>query len=168
MKRVLYYLLYVIAFLFRTFSHRLSLKTVVYAQKINGVKFIGMPASLDMSAHIDPSGGLTINQGVGISINAIILTHDWSFLRRYKARGIIPPIDKKEEFDKQAFKAVYIGDYSLIGAGAIVLPGSHIGKYCLIGSGAVVKGIIEDYSIIIGNPAQKIGDTRDPKYKLLV
>ena len=115
-----------------------------------------MPASLDMSAHIDPSGGLTISQGVGISINAIILTHDWSFLRRYK------------EFDKQAFRPVYIGDYSLIGAGAIVLPGSHIGKYCLIGSGAVVKGKVEDYSIIIGNPAQKIGDTRDPKYRLLV
>lgn len=155
MKRVLYYILYGIAFICRAFNHKLLLKIVVSAQKINGVKFIGMPASLDMSAHIDPSGGLTINQGVGISINAIILTHDWSFLRRYKARGIAPPINKKEEFDRQAFKPVYIGDYSLIGAGAIVLPGSHIGKYCLIGSGAVIKGTIEDYSIIIGNPAKK-------------
>lgn len=168
MKRALYYFLYGIAFIFRAFNHHLSLKIVVYAQKINGVKFIGMPASLDMSAHIDPSGGLTINQGVSISINAIVLTHDWSFLRRYKARGITHPIDKTEEFDKQAFKPVYIGDYSFIGAGAIVLPGSHIGKYCLIGSGAVVKGTVEDYSIIIGNPCKKIGDTRDPKYKLLV
>lgn len=168
MKRTLYYMLYGIAFLCRAFSHRLSLKIVVSAQKINGVEFLGMPASLDMSAHIDPSGGLTISQGVGISINAIILTHDWSFLRRYKARGLTLPEGKKEEFDKQAFRPVYIGDYSLIGAGAIVLPGSHIGKYCLIGAGAVIKGKIEDYSIIIGNPAQKIGDTRDPKYRLLV
>lgn len=143
-------------------------KNCCIRSKINGVEFLGMPASLDMSAHIDPSGGLTISQGVGISINAIILTHDWSFLRRYKARDLTPPEGKKEEFDKQAFRPVYIGDYSLIGAGTIVLPGSHIGKYCLIGSGAVVKGKVEDYSIIIGNPAQKIGDTRDPKYKLLV
>ena len=72
-----------------------------------------------------------------------------------------------KELNKQAFKPVWIGDYSLIGAGAIVLPGSIIGKYCLIGAGAVVKGHIEDYSIVIGNPARKIGDTRDPKYKLL-
>lgn len=45
----------------------------------------------------------------------------------------------------------------------IVLPGSKIGKYCLVGSGAV----IDYYSIIIGNPARKIGDVRDPKYKLV-
>lgn len=63
--------------------------------------------------------------------------------------------------------SVVIDDYSLIGAGAIVLPGSKIGKYCIIGAGAVVKGTVEDYSIVIGNPAHKIGDTRDPKYKLL-
>lgn len=69
-------MLYGIAFLCRAFNHRLSLKIVVSAQKINDVEFLGMPASLDMSAHIDPSGGLTISQGVGISINAIILTHD--------------------------------------------------------------------------------------------
>lgn len=59
------------------------------------------------------------------------------------------------------------GEYSFIGAGAIILPGSKIGKYCIVGSGAVVKGAIEDYSIIVGNPAKKIGDTRDPKYILL-
>lgn len=57
--------------------------------------------------------------------------------------------------------------HSLVGAGAIVLPGSKIGKYCIIGAGAVVKGVIEDYSIMVGNPAKKIGDTRDSKYKLL-
>lgn len=89
-------------------------------------------------------------------------------LEDIKHGSLPPPEGKKEEFDKQAFRPVYIGDYSLIEAGAIVLPGSHIGKYCLIGSGAVVKGKVEDYSIIIGNPAPKIGDTRDPKYRLLV
>lgn len=70
-------------------------------------------------------------------------------------------------FDKQAFNNVLVGDGTFIGAGVIVLPGSHIGKYCIIGAGAVVKGTIEDYAIVVGNPARKIGDTRDPKYKLL-
>ena len=167
MKRILYYILRIIGFVFRCLSHNLSLKIIVLAHKVNGIKIIGMPASLDMSAHIDPSGGLTINPGVGISVNAIILTHDWSFLRRYKARCIAPPVDKKKEFEKQAFFFFYIGKHSLIGAGAIVLPGTNIGNYCIIGAGAVVKGNIEDYSIIVGNPGKKIGDTRDPNYKLL-
>lgn len=72
-----------------------------------------------------------------------------------------------QQFDNQAYKSVFIDSDSFIGAGAIILPGSNIGKYCIIGSGAVVKGTIEDYSIVIGNPAKKIGDTRDPEYKLV-
>lgn len=59
-----------------------------------------------------------------------------------------------------AFNPVIIKESSFIGAGAIVLPGSIIGKNCIIGAGAVVKGNIEDYSIIVGNPAKKIGYTR--------
>lgn len=70
------------------------MKLIVKAHKINGANIIGMPAFIDFSAHIDPSGGLTINEGVGISVNAIILTHDWSFLRRYKARNITPLVTK--------------------------------------------------------------------------
>ena len=65
------------------------MKLIVKAHKINGVNITGMPA------HIDPSGGLTISKGVGVSVNAIILTHDWSFLRRYRARNITPPSQRK-------------------------------------------------------------------------
>lgn len=166
MKRIIYYLLKMAALICKIGGHGLYMRVIIKAHKLNGATITGMPAHLDPSAHIDPSGGLTINEGVGISINAIILTHDWSFLRRYRARELPPP--NLKDLDKQAYKPVYIGQYSLIGAGAIILPGSRIGKYCLIGSGAVVKGEIEDYSIIIGNPAKKIGDTRDPNYRLIL
>lgn len=166
MKRLLFYFLKCIAFCARGISHNQYLKFIVIDYKCTGVVFLGKPASLDISAHLDASGGLTISEGVGISINAIILTHDWSFLRRYRARNIEFP-SNNPDFDKQAYKPVFIGKHSLIGAGAIVLPGSHIGNYCIIGSGAVIKGTIEDYSIVIGNPAKVIGDTRDPKFKLL-
>lgn len=63
---------------------------------------------------------------------------------------------------------MYIGACSFVGAGAIILPNTRIGKCCIIGSGAVVKGVIEDYAIVVGNPARKIGDTRDEKYKLVM
>ena len=92
MKRILFYLLRLIGFVCRAFSHKLYMKLIVRAYKLTGVNFTGMPASLDLSAHIDASGGLTIGEGCGVSVNAIILTHDWSFLRRYKARKITPPM----------------------------------------------------------------------------
>ena len=165
MKRILFNILKIVALLCRIVSHKVYMQVMVRAYKIGGATITGMPAFIDHSAHIDTSGGLTISEGVGISVNAIVLTHDWSFLRRYRARNIeFPP---KELLDPQAFKPVFIDEYSLVGAGAIVLPGTHIGKYCLIGSGAVVKGTIEDYAIVVGNPARKIGDTRDEKYKLV-
>lgn len=166
MKRIYFRILKFSALIGKFFSYKLHMRLIVKAYKINGANIIGMPASIDHTAHIDTSGGLTIGNGVGISINAIILTHDWSFLRRYKARNIqYPPT---HILDTQAYKPVTIGDHSLIGAGAIVLPGTTIGKYCLIGSGAVVKGNIPDYAIMIGNPARQIGDTRDEKFPLIV
>lgn len=55
---------------------------------------------------------------------------------------------------------MFIGENSFVGAGAIVLPGSNIGRNCIIGAGAVVKGVVEDYSIMVGNPAKKIAETR--------
>ena len=166
MKRIYFRILKFSALIGKFFSYKLHMRLIVKAYKINGAKINGMPASIDHSAHIDCSGGLTIGNGVGISINAIILTHDWSFLRRYKARNLQAP--PSQILDPQAFKPVTIGDYSLVGAGAIVLPGTTIGKYCLIGSGAVVKGVIPDYAIVVGNQARQIGDTRDEKFPLIV
>lgn len=166
MKRILFNLIRILALSCRLISNKLYVWVIVLAYRVNGAKITGMPAFIDYSAHVDTSGGLTISKGVGISVNAIVLTHDWSFLRRYRARNIkFPP---KKILDPQAFKPVFIGEYSMVGAGAIVLPGTHIGKYCLIGSGTVVKGKIEDYAIVVGNPARKIGDTRDEKFKLVV
>ena len=51
-----------------------------------------------------------------------------------------------------------IGDNTLIGMGAIILNGASIGKNCIIGAGAVVRGKIPDGSVVIGNPAQIVGD----------
>lgn len=49
-----------------------------------------------------------------------------------------------------------IGDYSLIGMGAILLDGSVIGKECLVGAGAVVpEGVrIPPRSLVIGLPGR--------------
>lgn len=107
------------------------------------------PEYIDYDAHLDASGGLTICEDVVISTKVIILTHDWSFLKR-----------QSKTSTNGAFRPVYIGSNSFIGAGAIVLPGTTIGKSCIIGAGAVVKGKIDDYSIVAGNPAKIIGDTR--------
>ena len=56
---------------------------------------------------------------------------------------------------------IRIGDDSWIGAGAIILPNVVIGNNVVVGSGAIVTKSIEDYSIVVGNPARKIGDVKE-------
>ena len=51
-----------------------------------------------------------------------------------------------------------VGDYSLIGIGAVVLNGARIGKHCLVGAGALVTEGKEfpDGSLIVGSPAKVV------------
>ena len=44
-----------------------------------------------------------------------------------------------------------------IGANATILCGVTIGEYALIGSGAVVTKDVPDYALVVGNPGRVIG-----------
>lgn len=151
MKRLLYYVFRMLAFCSRLFSSSLYRKLIVLAHKSQGVCFEGMPEYIHTDAYLDASGELTIGKNVVISTNVVILSHDWSFLKREKLKHDM----------SRAFSPVYIGENAFIGASVVVLPGTHIGKSVIIGAGAVVKGNIPDYAIVVGNPAKIIGDTRN-------
>lgn len=159
MKRILYYILVTMAFMSRIFHNKLYMKLIVRAHKTVGVKFEGMPEYIHQDAYLDPSGGLTLSEGCVISTRTIILTHDWSFLKRISPITIHhPPAPERDIYtiDLKPFTPVVIGRNSFIGAGAIILPGSQIGENCIIGAGAVIKGKIESGSIMVGNPAHNI------------
>ena len=63
---------------------------------------------------------------------------------------------------------VEISDYVFIGPRAIILPGVKIGKGAVVGAGAVVTKDVEEYSIVGGVPAKKIGERKikELTYKL--
>lgn len=49
-----------------------------------------------------------------------------------------------------------IGDECFLGYGVVILPGTKLGKGCIVGANSVVKGVYEDYSVIVGNPSRLI------------
>lgn len=51
---------------------------------------------------------------------------------------------------------VKVGEGTLIGAGATVIPLVKIGKWCNIGAGAVIIKDVPDYSTVVGNPGKII------------
>jgi len=48
---------------------------------------------------------------------------------------------------------VKVGEGSLIGLGAMVLPFVSIGKWCIVGAGAVVTTDVPDFTVVAGVPA---------------
>jgi len=62
-----------------------------------------------------------------------------------------------------------VGDYSLIGIGAVVLNKAKIGKHCIIGANALIpEGMdIPDGSLVVGSPAVVKRELNDMQKKML-
>lgn len=58
-----------------------------------------------------------------------------------------------------------VGDYSLIGIGAVVLNGAQIGRNCIIGANALITEgkVIPDNSLVMGQPGKVVRE-RDPDH----
>lgn len=54
-------------------------------------------------------------------------------------------------------RATLVRRGATIGANATIICGISIGKYALIGAGAVVNRDVQDYALVVGNPAKRIG-----------
>lgn len=99
---------------------------------------------------IDGSGGLEIGQGCDVSGGVHVYTHS-SAKRCVTARAV--------EIERRPVK---IGDYTFIGANAVILMGVTIGSHCVIGAGAVVTTDVPDGGVAVGVPARVVGKV-DPR-----
>lgn len=58
---------------------------------------------------------------------------------------------------------IKIGRDSWLGAKSMIMDGCNVGDYCIIGAGAIVTKNIPDYSIAVGTPARVVKDRRAQK-----
>jgi acetyltransferase-like isoleucine patch superfamily enzyme len=93
--------------------------------------------------------GVTVGSGVFIGPGAI-LTNDRS------PRAVTPTGDLARA-DDWTVTATHLADGCSIGAGAVVVAGCDIGTFALVGAGSVVTHRVEDYALVVGNPARRIG-----------
>ncbi|HTN06105.1 acyltransferase [Agriterribacter sp.] len=91
--------------------------------------------------YIQGKGGIHIGDYTQIAPNVIIVSSNHDV---YDSR-------------KSVLKVVKIGKYCWIGAGAKIMPGVVLGDWTIVGAGAVVtKSFSDGYCIIGGVPAQKL------------
>ena len=62
-----------------------------------------------------------------------------------------------------------VGDYSLVGIGAVVLNGAKIGKHCIIGANTLIgEGKeIPDGSLVVGSPGKVVRELNEQQKKML-
>src|SRR3990167_2794487 len=95
--------------------------------------------------------------------------------RELTAREIIAQViiyNSEHDINSEDFEPIYgeveIEDYVFIGPRATILPGVKIGKGAIVAAGAVVTKDIPEFAIVVGVPAQVIGErkNKNPHYKL--
>lgn len=107
---------------------------------------------------LDGIGGITIEEGVNIASHSCVYTHSSQDAIRILGEKFIEiPATERPGY---IIDSVKIGAYTFVGTSSVILAGTAIGKGCIIGAGSIVKGNFPDYSIIVGNPAKIVGDTR--------
>lgn len=111
---------------------------------------------------IDGSNGVTIEDGCQIGAWNGIFSHSSHIsIRLYGEK-----YGEIKDMKGYIRGSVFIGKYTFIGPHSVIMPNTKIGKGCLVSAYSYVKGEFPDFSIISGNPAKVIGDTRqlDSKY----
>ena len=125
-----------------------------YLYRLRGTK-IGKGVEIAMGVFIEETFPqlVTIEDGVDIGPEVIIVTHDSSF---YRVQRDFPVICRKVVIKRNAY----------IGAGAIILPGVTIGEYSIVAAGAVVTGDVPPRTVVGGVPAKTIGTVEESIMKL--
>jgi acetyltransferase-like isoleucine patch superfamily enzyme len=85
-------------------------------------------------------GGITIEDDVMLAANVQLLSNN------------------HDEYDRQVLlcKPIHIKKGAWIGAGASILPGVTIGEYAIVGAGAIVTKDVGDYEVAVGVPAKVV------------
>ena len=138
-------------------------KKIISKTRISNTTFIDHPESLELGENvyighhnfIEASQGITIHEGCQLTSFITMTSHSSHLsLRIYGAN--YAGADMKGYVKGK----IEIGRYSFIGPHVTIMPATHIGKGCIVSAYSYVKGDFPDFSIIAGNPAKVIGDTR--------
>ena len=115
---------------------------------LNKVK-IGDNVFINSNSLLMARGGITIEDDVMLAANVQLLSNN------------------HDEYDRQVLtcKPIHIKKGAWIGAGASVLPGVTIGEYAIVGAGAIVTKDVGDYEVAVGIPAKTVKTLDKDKFE---
>lgn len=107
---------------------------------------------------IEASGGVTIGEGTQITHHVSIVTHSSHRAQRLLGRAYVDWTGPKPGW---IAGPVAIGPYCFIGPHSLLEAGTTLGRGCIVRAGSVVRGTFPEFSVIAGNPAVVVSDSRE-------
>lgn len=104
---------------------------------------------------LDGSNGLEIGEGCQIGFWTTLVTHSSHYSIRLYGREY-----SGGEMIGYVKGPLKIGAYTFVGPHSVLMPNTTIGKGSIVSAFSMVQGNFPDFSIIAGNPAKVVGDTR--------
>jgi acetyltransferase-like isoleucine patch superfamily enzyme len=132
--------------------------------RVSNSTFIDYPEFLKLGENvfighfnfIEASNGISIGEGCQITNFVSITSHS-----SHKSIRLYGREYKGVDMKAYVKAPVEIGAFSFIGPHSTIMPGSSIGKGCIVSANSYVNGNFPDFSIIAGNPAKSVGDSRE-------
>lgn len=118
---------------------------------------IGALSDIQGNCHIGDY--VRIHSNVHIGQLSVVDDYVWIFPYVVLTNDPTPPSEDN------GFEGVHIHKFALVSTGSVILPGVEIGRDALIGASANVIKNVDDYALVVGNPAKKIKDVRDMQNK---
>lgn len=97
-------------------------------------------------------GSVIIGDFAGISTGAKIICAG----ERMLGGGLIGPVVPPDYKDDIMGGIIRLEEFSLVGANAVVMPGSVLAQGAVLGANSFLKGHTEPWTIYVGNPARAI------------
>lgn len=114
--------------------------------------------------YIEASNKISIAEGCQITNYVSITSHSSHLAIRLYGAHYIECNGNHKGYIRGS---IDIGKYTFVGPHSVIMPNTTIGKGSIVSAYSLVKGEFPDFSIIAGNPAIRVGDTRDIDNKQL-
>jgi acetyltransferase-like isoleucine patch superfamily enzyme len=138
-------------------GRRVSLSTTVDITHWDRVEW-GEGVYIWHHAILDSYNGISIGRYSQIGTKVGIFTHSSHISIRLMGcrQGQVP----FSEHTGRIKGKVEIGDFSFVGANAVIMPQTVIGRGSIVSAFSYVAGTFPEFSVIAGNPAQRVADSR--------
>lgn len=98
------------------------------------------------------NGGVSLASGTGLAAGVKVLSATDDFLWGNLTNPTMP-----NDFRAVSSAPVVLHEHALVGVNSVILPGSTLGFGAAVGALTLVKGVVQDFEIVSGNPMKVVG-----------